>query len=115
MSALTQILPETGRGTIRRMVERHPRHGASSRCQDHPPVPLHQLRWSPSPCRGGIKPGHTTPVTLNLFQGPSLGLRRSVVQGASRAAVRSTLASSIMARWMLKQVQHDGFVRGAKA
>ena len=53
---------------------------------------------------------HTIPVTLNSFQGPSLGLRRSVVKRANRAAVRSTRAPGWAARWMLKQVQHDVFV-----
>ena len=51
---------------------------------------------------------HTIPVTLNSFQGPSLGLRRSVVKRAGRAAVRWARASEHAARWMLKQVQHDG-------
>ena len=55
----------------------------------------------------------STPVTLNSFQGPSLGLLRSVVQGANRAAVRWARASGLAARWMLKQVQHDGVLWGA--
>ena len=50
------------------------------------------------------------PVTLNSFQGPSLGLRRSAVQGANRAAVPTALASGHAAQLMLKQVQHDGVV-----
>ena len=36
------------------------------------------------------------PVTLNSFQGPSIGMHRRPDQGTGRAA-----------RWMLKQVQHD--------
>ena len=57
----------------------------------------------------------TTPVTLNSFQGPSLGLRRSVAKVANRAVVGSTRATGSSARWMLKQVQHDESVWGAKA
>ncbi len=41
------ILSGTGRGTIRRMVEGHAR--VMPRPLDHPPVPLHHLRWFPSP------------------------------------------------------------------
>ena len=55
----------------------------------------------------------STTVTLNAFQGPSLGLRRSVEKGANRAAVRWARASGLAARWMLKQVQHDGVLWGA--
>ena len=55
----------------------------------------------------------TSPVTLNLFQGPFLGLRRSVVKGANRAVVLSTQASGYAARWLLKQVQHDEFGMGS--
>ena len=53
---------------------------------------------------------HAIPVTLNAFQGPSLGLRRSVVKRANRAAVRWARTSEHAAQWMLKQVQHDGIV-----
>ncbi len=42
------FLPLWGRGTIRRMVEGHVPH---ARAMTN--VPLHQLRWSPSPFRGG--------------------------------------------------------------
>ena len=50
VSAREVILPETGRGTIRRMVEGHLPSGATS---DQHDVPLPHLRWSPSPLRGG--------------------------------------------------------------
>ena len=56
----------------------------------------------------------TASLLLNSFQGPSLGLRRSVVQGAARAAVRTARASGCAARWMLKRVQHDYGLRGAQ-
>ena len=49
----------------------------------------------------------TTPVTLNLFQGPSLGLRRSVVWQQGRANGVFRQGSAHAAGWMLKQVQHD--------
>ncbi len=55
MNGTAQILPGTGRGTIRRMVEGHPRHNATSTGRDMGRVPLHQLRWSPSPFRGGTE------------------------------------------------------------
>ena len=80
-------------------------------------------RWDPSvsrfasatsPCRGGFSTDHTyTPVTLNSFQGPSLSSRRSVVQGANRAVAQSRQALGRAARWMLNQVQHDGFAKKA--
>jgi hypothetical protein len=54
MSVTANFLPGTGRGTIRRMVEGHPPHNATSIGRDMGHVPLHQLRWSPSPVRGGI-------------------------------------------------------------
>ena len=45
-----QILPGTGRGTMRSMVEGHGRRGA------RPGVPLHHRlrRWSPSPGGRGL-------------------------------------------------------------
>ena len=52
------------------------------------------------------------PVTLNLFQGPSLGLRRSVVRGVNRAVEVSTQAPGRAAQWVLKQVQHDELREG---
>ena len=75
------------------------------------PTPPSVLRTATSPFRGGIrKPNPLTPVTLNSFQGPFLGLRRRVVEGANLAAARSTHLSRDAARWMLKQVQHDGLL-----
>ncbi len=50
----SEILPGTGRGTIRRMGEGHPRHGAPLVGRDMGRVPLHQRGWSPSPIRGGF-------------------------------------------------------------
>jgi hypothetical protein len=54
MSGGAAILPGTGRGTMRSMVEGHVPRGVTSRRNDVGLVPLHHLRWSPSPCRGGI-------------------------------------------------------------
>ena len=108
MMALTKILPETGRGTIRRMVE-----GALPTTQGRARRPAPTVsRFAPatSPFRGGSSTPQTTPVTLNSFQGPFLLPRRSVVTGANIAAGRSTLAAACEARWMLKQVQHDGLL-----
>ena len=51
-SGRSSILPQRGRGTIRRMVEGHP---ALTSCRAPRRVPLHHLRWSPSPYRGGNK------------------------------------------------------------
>jgi hypothetical protein len=56
----------------------------------------------------------TNPVTLNSFQGPSPGLRRSVVTGRGGSAGLSRQGAALAARWMLKQVQHDDVVRGAQ-
>lgn len=55
MARLRAILPGTGRGTMRSMVEGHPSESASSRISSAPNVPLHPaLRArSPSPFRGG--------------------------------------------------------------
>ena len=49
----------------------------------------------------------TSPVTLNLFQGPFLRADRSSVGQRGRAAIPARLATERAARWMLKQVQHD--------
>jgi len=54
MMTLPEFLPETGRGTMRSMVEGQVPVGASRSLGVTGPVPLHHLRWSPSPCRGGI-------------------------------------------------------------
>jgi hypothetical protein len=52
----TQILPGTGRGTMRSMVEGHGRSRVSFEGQDILRVPLHHRlwRWSPSPFRRGF-------------------------------------------------------------
>ena len=50
---------------------------------------------------------HIYLVTLNLFQGPFRGLRRSSVSQRGRAVVATKTATGCAARWMLKQVQHD--------
>ncbi|KUO54743.1 MAG: hypothetical protein APF82_07165 [Sphingomonadales bacterium BRH_c42] len=52
-------------------------------------------------------------VTLNSFQGPFLVSRRCVVGGTNLTVAHLTRASADGARWMLKQVQHDDFVREA--
>ncbi|MBO9518291.1 MAG: lycopene beta-cyclase CrtY [Porphyrobacter sp.] len=49
--AVQAILPGTGRGTMRSMVEGHPPPITSTRGQDNPPVPLH-----PRPAAGGPPP-----------------------------------------------------------
>jgi hypothetical protein len=54
MGEAKQILPQRGRGTIRRIVEGHVPIQLSFRRRASTPVPLHQLRWSPSPFRGRI-------------------------------------------------------------
>jgi hypothetical protein len=43
MIVVEKILPGTGRGTIRRMVEGHPRQGAASRRYVMRHVPLHHF------------------------------------------------------------------------
>jgi hypothetical protein len=59
---------------------------------------------------------HTrTIVTLNSFQGPSLGLRRSGQGEGSGAVALSKWDSARAARWMLKQVQHDELAGGLAA
>src|SRR3546814_4412363 len=45
--------PLWGRGTMRSMVEGHARCFLSFIRNAAPPVPLHHLRWPPSPFRGG--------------------------------------------------------------
>jgi hypothetical protein len=54
MMGASAFLPGTGRGTMRSMVEGRARGGATSNGGDAGPVPLHHLRWFPSPYRGGI-------------------------------------------------------------
>jgi hypothetical protein len=54
MFEAAKFLLGTGRGTIRRMVEGHPQDELSFRRLENGNAPLHQLRWSPSPFRGGI-------------------------------------------------------------
>ena len=39
---------------MRSMVVGQVRRCVTSRGRDMRPVPLHQLRWSPFPCRGGL-------------------------------------------------------------
>jgi hypothetical protein len=50
----SQILPGTGRGTARSGVEGYGRNRLALRGWDFLHVPLHQLRWFPSPGGGGI-------------------------------------------------------------
>ena len=57
---------------------------------------------------------HSNPVTLNLFQGPFLGLLRSVRVRKDAAAVLPSQAVGHAAGWMLKQVQHDDLVGAMK-
>jgi hypothetical protein len=54
MFEAAKFLLGTGRGTIRRVVEGHPQDALSFRRLEKGNAPLHQLRWSPSPFRGGI-------------------------------------------------------------
>ncbi len=53
MNSIT-FLPHRGRGTMRSMVEGHAQNGATLAGCEARLVPLHHLRWFPSPCRGGI-------------------------------------------------------------
>jgi hypothetical protein len=50
----SQILPGTGRGTARSGVEGYGSNRVRSKGRDFLRVPLHQLRWFPSPGGGGI-------------------------------------------------------------
>jgi hypothetical protein len=59
-----QILPGTGRGTIRRMVEGHALAILTFWRGDTLNVPLHRLRRSPSPFWGGNH--RTTALKLNV-------------------------------------------------
>jgi hypothetical protein len=54
----------------------------------------------------------STPVLLNLFQDPFLGLRRSVVGVRNGSVALVKVATERAARWVLKQVQHDDVVWG---
>ena len=55
MGIAAQILPQRGRGTMRSMVEGHgPEIATLPHHHESPHVPLHHLRWFPSPCRGGM-------------------------------------------------------------
>ena len=54
----------------------------------------------------------THSVTLNSFQGPFLRANRSTARQNDGAAGTTTRVAERNARWMLKQVQHDG--EGAK-
>ena len=51
----TQFLPGTGRGTARSVVEGHASSGVTIMGQGFWHVPLHHLRWSPSPVWGGMR------------------------------------------------------------
>ena len=62
-----QILPGTGRGTMRSMVE-----GAACRTAN----PLHRLRRSPSPCGGGLRVARQGP-DRRCDPGPEIGLVRA--------------------------------------
>jgi hypothetical protein len=50
----TQILPKPGRGTARSGVEGYEPSLVTLKEWDSLRVPLHQLRWSPSPGGGGM-------------------------------------------------------------
>jgi hypothetical protein len=52
MANATQILPGTGRWQSAGLTEGHV--PVFLKAQMAPLLPLHQLRWSPSPFRGGI-------------------------------------------------------------
>ena len=51
----TQILPGTGRATARSVVEGHESSRVTLRDGPFQRVPLHHLRWFPSPVGGGIR------------------------------------------------------------
>src|SRR3546814_4833138 len=67
------FLPHRGRGTMRSMVEGHVRCFLSFIRNATPPVPLHHLRWSPSPFRGGSAASGRLPTILitDLIRHPS--------------------------------------------
>ena len=67
------FLPETGRGTIRRMVE-----GARNRTRRLVESPLHHHWWSPSPFRGGMR----YVLALPLLLLPTLAHAQSAIPGA---------------------------------
>ena len=105
-----QILPGTGRCPAGAEGSHLAAHATPIERRD---PSVSRFASATSPCRGGFSTDHTyTPVTLNSFQGPSLGLRRSVAKSANLAAARSMHASGSAARLMLKQVQHDVFWQG---
>ena len=107
-----EILPQRGRGTTKWWKGASEKARGSAQRRSRRPLPS-ALRTATSPVGGVSGAQHTTPVTLNLFQGPFLVLRRSAVTGANRAVAGSRRGLGSAARWMLKQVQHDGIVREA--
>ena len=58
-------------------------------------------------------PPHTA-VILNSFQDPFLGTDRSTVGRQGRAVWPLSARIGRAARWMLKQVQHDGLGEAAE-
>ncbi len=75
-SSMCEFLPGTERGTIRRMVEGYVQVLPRSRPgQENQPVPLRQLRWSPSPFRGGFA------LALALLATPAFAQDHSGHQG----------------------------------
>src|SRR3546814_5955559 len=83
---------------MRSMVEGHASCLLPFRRHETPPVPLHHLRWSPSPCRGGsAASGRLRSFPLQFANGPertaalSLGARAAPKgwQGTDSLAMRS--------------------------
>src|SRR3546814_9038141 len=65
------FLPPRGGGTMRSMVEGHARCFPPDLRSAIPPVPLHHLRWSPSPCRGGSAASGRNPSRY-VYRGPCI-------------------------------------------
>jgi flagellar biosynthetic protein FliP len=78
MSGFCKSLPETGRGTMRSMVEGHRQVFLTPMAYATPRVPLHQLRGSPTPFRGGMRCLLALPALLV----PVLAHAQSAIPGA---------------------------------
>lgn len=66
---------------MRSMVEGHARLVLAVKGQENPPVPLHQLCWSPSPCRGGPYRANSCPMSAKALISTALplGSRKNMV------------------------------------
>jgi hypothetical protein len=95
-----KILPGTGRGTIRRMVEGQGRSRMTLSGCVSPMVPLHQLRWSPFPGGGGIMiesllVANRGEIACRMFRPQILpetgrGTMRSILEGQGSGCMTSS-------------------------